>query len=242
MFFTGCAQEVMYSEKYEGVPIYPGVELQGSTEYIEDYGAPQFSGTFEEVKEFYMKYIDQERWSIEENLLHENQENDFMGFQGYILKDKDKEREISLILEWVKTKDNNGPLRIIINGSPLKEGKYKVKGESTHWNASLEYSITKGGTFINGQLQYMGDIPPQKVAYHFMMYQVIKNKKAEEAVSTTAKGSTLKDSTLMIVEGSSGRNYKLEILKEAINNGYIELTWEAQGQEKTEKINLAIVP
>lgn len=239
MTFTGCSKSVMYSEKYEGIPLYPGIELNKSTEYTERYKILEFKGTFTEVKEFYMKYINQEIWDVEENPLQWNQENSFVGEQGYTLKDG--EREVSLVIQRQKiNKEDNGYLYIIINGSPCKEGKYKVEGENKHWKVSLEYIITKERIRINGDAQYIENSPPNEVECEFVYYQNMENQMVKGS-SRSVGGETLEDSKINLDGGYNNREYEIEILKKAINNAYIEIKWKEHGEDKIEKIDLNIV-
>ena len=243
--FAGCSNPVVYSEKYDGIPIYPNAELKSSKEYREYYIILEFKGTFAEVKKFYMNNINQEIWSIEENPLHWNQENSMGGEQGYILKDE--EREVSLIIQRTKISEGgNGDLIIIINGSPFEEGKFKVEGEAENWKASLEYVITKERIDIDGDVNYIGNNPPNEVGCKFVYYHMIANPIPKENGQTIeASGSSewtkrLVDSKFEI-SGGGNRDYELEIEKEAINNAYIEIKWEEQGENKTEKIDLEII-
>lgn len=243
--FAGCSQPVVYSEKYEGIPIYPNVELISDTEYRELYKISEFKGTFSEVKKFYMDHINQEIWSIEENPLHWNQENSMVGEQGYILKDE--EREVSLIIQRAKISERgNGDLIIIINGSPFKEGKFKVEGEAENWKASLEYVITKEEMEIDGDVNYIGNSPPNEVGCKFVYYHIIANPIPRENGQTIEDSGSSELTKRLIdskfeISGGGSRDYELEIEKEAINNAYIEIKWEEQGENKIEKIDLEII-
>nr|WP_312576105.1 hypothetical protein [Sedimentibacter sp.] len=242
---AGCFQSVVYSEKYEGIPIYPNTELVSSTEYRDYYKIPEFKGEFEKVKKFYMDNINQEIWSIEENPLQWSGENSVVGRQGYILKDG--EREVSLIIQRSKISDGgNGDLFIVINGSPFKEGKFKVEGESDNWKVSLEYIVTKERMKIDGDAKYIGNNPPKKAECTFVYYHMIANpipKENGQSLETSYRSEsteTLVDSKFDI-SGWGDREYELEIEKEAINKAYIEIKWEEQGENKIEKIDLNII-
>lgn len=183
--FTGCGQPLIYSEIYEGIPIYPEAILLDSSEYREFYKISEFKGTFAEVKEFYLDNINQDLWTIKENPLEVNGEYSFLGSlstQGYILKNKEK--EVSLLIQRaIISEDGSGYLVVIINGSPLKEEKFKVEGKSENWKASLEYILTKERVRINGEAQYVGNKSPKIVDTEFTYYQVI------EAETPIASGS-----------------------------------------------------
>jgi len=89
IIFTGCSQQVICSEMYEGVPIYPESILSDSSEYREYYKMSEFNGTFTEVNEFFLKNINYDIWTVKENPLQVNGEYSFIGSlssQGYILK------------------------------------------------------------------------------------------------------------------------------------------------------------
>ncbi len=242
---ASCSYPVMYSEKYEGIPIYPNAELISSTEYREYYKISEFKGKFKEVEKFYTKHINQEIWSIEDNPLQWSGENSVVGMQGYILKDG--KREVSLIIQRPKISEGgNGDLILIINGSPFKEGKLEVEGKSENWKASLEYIVTKERMKIDGNVKYTGNNPPKKAECTFVYYHMIANpipKENGESLETSYRSEsteTLTDSKFDI-SGWGNREYELEIEKEAINNGYIEVKWEEQGESKTEKIDLNII-
>src|SRR5690554_4866359 len=110
LYFAGCSQPVTYSEKFEGIPIYPGMELLSSSEHEEYYETLEFEGTFKDVKEFYLENIDKEKWSIKENPLNYNDENSSYVNQGYILKNGEK--EVYIILDWMNFSD--GTIRLNI--------------------------------------------------------------------------------------------------------------------------------
>jgi len=237
LIFTGCSQSVMYSKKYEGIPIYPGIKLKDSSKYTEYYRLQDFNGTLAEVNKFYLEHIDKDIWSIETSIPY-NQENSHIGAlqtQKYILKDN--EREVSLIIQrTITSEDGSGPLDVIVNGAPFKEAKYKVQGESNHWKALTEYVFTKERVKIDGSAQYIGTNSPKNVEYEFMYY-IIGSPVQEESVS---KKGNLNGSKINL-NGWDDRKYELEIYKEAIKNAYIKIKWEEQGENLIEKIDLDII-
>ncbi|MBP1926760.1 hypothetical protein J2Z76_002630 [Sedimentibacter acidaminivorans] len=240
--FTGCSQPLIYSEMYEGIPIYPESILLKSSEYREFYKISEFKGAFAEVKEFYLDNINQDIWTIKENPLEVNGEYSFLGSlstQGYILKNKEK--EVSLLIQRaIISEDGSGYLVIIINGSPLKEAKFKVEGESEHWKASLDYVLTKERIRINGEAQYVGNKLPKIVETEFARYQIME---AETPVASGSETRSWGESERSVVDFDGGykREYELEVHKESINNAYIKIVWEEQDEIKTEKIDLDVV-
>lgn len=240
--FTGCSQPLIYSEMYEGIPIYPGAILNDSSEYREYYKISEFNGTFAEVKEFYLENINQDIWTIKENPLQVNGEYSFLGSlstQGYILKDE--ETEISLLIQCaITSEDGSGYLVIIINGSPLKEEKFEVEGESEHWKASLEYIITKERIRINGDAHYIGNTLPKIVEIEFIYYQMMEDKIPIESASKKMSMGEI-EITVIDFDESYEREYELKIQKEAINNAYIKIIWKEQDENKIEKIDLDVV-
>lgn len=235
----GCSQSVSYSEKFEGIPIFPDATLVKNTklteDYIERYETADLSATFEELKEFYMENIDQNRWYIEENPYHNQEDNSHVGTIGYILRDK--EREVSLILTKIRNdKKGNGPLQITINGNLLKEGRLHVHGLSKYWEVALEYTIRKENLFAYAQLIYIGDTPPKELDYDFTMYQTSEEKlqiKGERVLNDFYKKINF--------HGGNHRQVDLEVLKEAINKATFELKWVENGTNLTEIIDLNIV-
>jgi hypothetical protein len=236
---SGCNQAITYSDKFEGIPIYPTIKLIASTEYEESYEVLEFSDTFEEVKAFYMENIDQEKWKIEKNTLSPIVEYPGFKSQGYMLKSE--KQEISLIIGLQTTENKGDILRIDLNGNLFKEGKYIVEGKSENWETSLEYIIRKDGIFINGDVIYTGDNPPKKVDNKFLIYEIKAESSPEEnltveSLSQETQGRQLEDSKFNI-SSQSNRKYELEVYEDAIKHGYIEIKWEEQDENKTEKIN-----
>jgi len=239
IFSSGCSQSVSDSEKFEGIPIFPEATLVKNTrlteDYIERYETADLNTTFEELKEFYMEHIDKNRWSIEENIYHKQEENRFIGTIGYILRDK--EREVSLILTKLKkNEEGNGPLQITINGNPLKEGKLQVHGLSKHWEIALEYTIMKNILSATGQLTYIGDTPPKELDYDFTMYQT-----SDEKLQTKGERELNGFHEKFDFGGGNHRQVDLEVIKEAINNATFELKWVEKGTKLKEIIDLNVV-
>lgn len=243
MVLSGCNESITYSNEFEGIPIYPKIDLVNSTEDKESYEKINFKDTFQEVKEFYMENIDEDRWEIEKKSLYPGLEDESYKSQGYMLKGK--EQEVSLIMELQKTENKGNILYITLNGSPFDEDRYSIEGKSEHWEASLEYVIRKEGIFIDGDVLYTGYNPPKEVDNKFVIYQIKEDSSPEENMtfessSQETKGKELKNSRFNI-SSQSNREYKLEIYKKAINYGYIEIKWKEQGKDKIEKINIKIV-
>lgn len=234
---SGCNTPVMYSDKFEGIPIYPGMDLISSSDYEDYYEISKFEGTFEEVKEFYKDNIDQKKWEMKENPLYQHEDNSFVGSKGYILKGKNQ--EVSLIIERIRRKDRNAPLYIRINGNPLEEGIYRAKGQSEHWKASLEYTIRKDKILISGDVIYIGDHPPEEVYSKLLLYEIKKNSDAMEEMTVLQETprQPLQDFKFDIFSQSS-TDYTFESYKKAINNAYIEISWKEQDRETTEKIEI----
>jgi hypothetical protein len=239
---SGCSNEIRYSEKFEGIPIYPDIEITSSSKYEEHYEVFEFKDTFEDVDDFYMENIDKDKWEIETNHLYPSLDKKIVKSKGYTLKGEEK--DVSLIMVLQSTENKGDILYINLNGNPFKEDKYTVEGQSEHWKASLEYIIRKEGIFINGDVIYTGDNPPGKVDSNFAIYEIKLVPDSEEnlegeIVNTRSEGQELKDSRINI-SSQRNRDYKLEIYEEAIDNGYIEIKWEEDGKDKLEKINLKI--
>ncbi|MDY0236336.1 MAG: hypothetical protein RBR71_09920 [Gudongella sp.] len=235
---SGCNKSITYSDKFEGIPIYPKMELTASSEYEEHYEVFDFKDTYEDVKEFYMGNIDQEKWEIEENPLYPNIDGEGIKTQGYMLKGK--EQEVSLIIGLQNTANAGNILRIDLNGKPFKEGKYNVQGESENWQVSLEYTIRKGNMSVNGDVVYIGENPPKEVDYEFRIYEIIDENEGSKSSSQEVEGDELENNKFSITS-QSDRKDTLEVYREAINRGYIEIKWEEQGEKKTEKTTIEIV-
>lgn len=233
---------IIYSEKFQGIPIYPSVELVASTEYAESYEKFGFKDTFEQVKDFYMQNIDQEKWEIEENPLYPSYSKESFKSQGYMLKGEEEEVSLTILLQ--KTENKGNILYVNLNGSPFEEAKYNVEGKSENWMAFLEYVIRKEGIFIDGEVRYTGDNPPKEVDNKFLIYEIKSASTPDEnldskSISQETQGDPLENSKFQI-SSQGQREYELEVYKEAINHGYIEIRWQEQGEEKVEKINIAI--
>lgn len=233
----GCQQSIRYSEKFEGIPIYPKIELVVDEEYTELYEALEFEDSFEDVKEFYMKNIDQEKWEIEENPLYPSLDGDIKA-EGYMLKGK--EEELSLIITLQKTENLGNILRVDLNGNSFKEGKYNVEGKSENWKVSLEYIIRKGSMSARGDVEYIGENPPKEIDYVFVIYEIKDKNMDSKELRETSREDQLKNNKFQIIS-QINRDYSLDVYKEAINNAYIEIKWEEQGEKKIEKINMEIV-
>lgn len=240
---TGCNQSITYSDKFEGIPIYPKTELIDYTEYQESYEKMNFKDTFKVVKEFYMETIDKEKWEIEENHMYPSLQGEDIKSEGYILKSG--EQEVSLIIGLHKTKNKGDILRIELNGSPFKEDKYTVEGKSENWKTSLQYIIRKGSILVNGHVEYTGDNSPKEVYYKFLIYEIKSDSITDKNMvsknsSQEVQGEQLKNDRFD-VSSLSNREYQLEVYKKAINLGYIEIKWDEKGEDKIEKINIEIV-
>lgn len=235
---SGCNQSIVYSEKFEGVPIYPKIELTASSEHEERYEAFGFKDTYEDVKEFYMENIDQEKWEIEANPLYPNLDGGGIKTQGYMLKGK--EQEVSLIILLQNTENVGNILRIDLNGNPFKEGKYNVEGESENWEVFLEYTIRKGNMSVSGDVTYIGENPPKEIDYEFVIYEIKDENMNSKDLRQKVKGEQLKNNKFNL-NSPNNREYSLDVYEEAINNGYIEIKWDEQDEKKKEKITIEIV-
>lgn len=237
---SGCKQSITYSDKFEGIPIYPDTELGVKTEYEESYEVFGFKGTFEDVKEFYMENIDQEVWEIQENPLYPSIEGEGFKTQGYMLKGE--EGEVSLIIGLQSTANEGDILRIDINGNPFEEGQYNVEGKSENWKAALEYIIRKGSLHINGDVTYVGDNPPKEVDYEFLIYELKGDMVSEDNLESESSSQEMwgeqLDNNKFNLTSQSNREYSLDVYEEAINKGYIEIKWVDQGEEKIEIVHL----
>jgi hypothetical protein len=244
VIFVGCDQPIEYSEKFDGIPIYPGMELASGSEVEERYEMIEFEGAFQDVIDYYLNHIDHKKWSVEENFLYWNEGNSPKWSRRYILTDG--QEDVALMINVWKTNDELDRVHVYLNGSPLKEGKYSAEGQSKHWKASVEYILGKDKILVNGEVTYIGDEPPTVVDVVFLVYEMTFSPPIEGSV--VGKSSTsevlrqpVKDSRIKISD-YSGRNYQFEIYKEAIDNAYIVLTWEEQGEDKIEIIDITVVP
>ena len=234
---SGCNQSITYSEKFEGIPIYPKIELTASSEYEEHYEVFDFKDEYEDVKEFYMQNIDQEKWEIEENPLYPKIDGESIKTQGYMLKGE--EQEVSLIILLQSTENVGNILRVDLNANPFKEGKYNAQGESENWQLSLEYIIRKGNMSINGDVVYIGENPPKEVDYEFIIYEIKDENMNSKELRQMAKEDQLENNRFNLTLHIN-RDYSLDVYEKAINNGYIEIKWEEQGEKKTEKTTIEI--
>lgn len=235
---VGCDQPIKYSQKFEGIPIYSEIELGSSSEYEEHYEVFDFKDKYEDVIEFYMQNIDQEKWEIEKNPLYPNIDRESFKTQGYMLEGE--EQEVSLIIGLQSTENLGDILRIDLNGNPFKEGKYNVEGKSENWEVSLEYILRKGIISVNGDVSYIGENPPKEVDYEFRMYEIVNDKEGSESSSQEVKGEELENNKFR-TNSQSNRKYSLDVYEKAIDNGYIEIKWEEKDVKKTEKIPVKIV-
>ncbi len=243
VIFVGCDQPIEYSGKFDGIPIYPGMELASDSEFEERYEMIEFEGAFQDVIDYYLNHIDHKKWSVEENFLYWNEGNSPKWSRRYILTDG--QEDVALMINVWKTNDELGRLYVYLNGSPLKEGKYSAEGQSEHWKASVEYIIGKDRILVNGEATYIEAEPPTAVDVVFFVYEIIFSPPLDGHLSKKASTSEVlrqpvKDSMIKISD-SSGRNYQFEIYKEAIDNAYIVLTWEEQGEDKIEIIDIKVV-
>ena len=125
-------------------------------------------------------------------------------------------------------------------------GDYNVEGQSEHWQASLEYLMSQNDrVWAEGAVKYMGSNTPEKVNMRFVIYDIETTSYDDGNVdalriTTTVEGRELIDSEIKISE-SFNKSHDLEVYEEAINNGYIEIEWEEDGQEIIERINIKIV-
>ena len=242
ILLVGCSQPVEYSEKFEGIPIYPGMELVGSSEFEEYYEMFEFEGEFQQVIDYYLSEIDSKKWSIEESDLYWSEENTPKWVRRYILTDG--EEEVSLLLDYFKTRNVNGVLHAKLNASQLKEGKCTANGQSNHWTTSLEYIIGNDQVIIQGFAEHLGDDPPQKVDTVFYIYEMNITPKPEYGVSRRSSSETASDMVLedsMIeISASMDRDFPFDSYIEAINSAYIELSWEEQGEDKIERIEIIV--
>ncbi|MCR1898965.1 hypothetical protein NSA47_08205 [Irregularibacter muris] len=115
LLLTGCNNEVAYSENFEGIPIYPGMqllEMLDSEEMVsEKYIDFDFKGNLDKVKTYFHKNINQEIWEIVEakEVVHNSTidkqynyqlENDNEKASVMFIKGKDK----TLIIDLIKGK------------------------------------------------------------------------------------------------------------------------------------------
>lgn len=132
------------------------------------------------------------------------------------------------------------------NSSGKFAGDYNVEGQSEHWGAYLEYLARENDrVWVEGTVIYFGDNTPEKVNMKFVIYDIERTSHDDGNVdvlriTTTVEGRELIDSEIKVSE-SFDRSHDLEVYEEAINNGYIEIEWEEEGQEIIEKINIKIV-
>ncbi len=244
MLFWGCTQTITYSEKFDGIPIYPGMKSVAGSNDVENYEMKDFDGDLKKVNDYYINQIDYKKWSIKENHLYWTEEYLHEGTERYILTDGVE--EVSLIINLVKTTDITGTLFIEINASPFMEGKYRAEGQSEHWKTSLEYIILKDRILVNGYATYLGDNPPQEADVSFLTYEIFVSPPPKEGIvresSTEKIWDQLVEDSMIIISTQSSRDYQFEIYKEAINNAYIEIMWEEQGEDKSERIEITVVP
>lgn len=238
---AGCNGEMEYSNKFDGIPIYPDTELVSDSDYKEYYEASEFDGTLEEVEKFYKDNIKQEQWDIEKNSTNSNSESQGLKSQSYNLKSD--EQEIFLLIQLQSTKNKGDILYINLNGSPFEENEYNVEGESQHWKASLNYDVAKDKISIDGDMLYIGNGTPEKINNEFILYDTEPTSYSDEVgnrnIITTTKDQELRDGKVNIKD-SIDREYELKVYEESINYGYIEIKWEEDGKEKSEKLSLEI--
>jgi hypothetical protein len=241
---VGCDQPTEYSGKFDGIPIYPGMELASDSEVEERYEMIEFEGAFQDVIDYYLNHIDRKKWSVEENFLYWNEENPPKWSRRYILTDG--QEDVALMINVWKTNDELGRLYVYLNGSPLKEGKYSAEGQSEHWKASVEYILGKDKILINGEATYIGDELPTAVDVVFLVYEMnfsppFEGRVVGEASTRETLSQPVEDSMIKISD-SDDRTYQFEIYKEAIDNAYIVLTGEEQGEDKIEIVDITVVP
>lgn len=131
--------------------------------------------------------------------------------------------------------------------NPIEMRKeYDVEGENENWNLSLEYSTTeRDKIWVEGEIVYIGDEVPNKVNMEFVLFDVVPTSFYHDDIGTinntvTYEGHEFENDIITISE-SFTKTHELEVYKEAINYGYIEIEWEENNNEKTEKINFNIV-
>lgn len=131
------------------------------------------------------------------------------------------------------------------NPSELRK-EYDVEGKSENWNLSLEYSTTeRDKVWVEGEIVYIGDVAPNQVDMEFVLYDVeptsfYHNDIGNINTTVEVKGRKFENDKIYISE-SFTKTHDLEVYKEAIGYGYIEIEWEENDNEKTEKINFKIV-
>lgn len=238
-----CNQTIHYSDHFDSIPLYPNLKLTKSSDYEEYYELSQFEDSFEEVKTFYMDNIDSDSWKIKENPLYPDQKNaDFQG-QGYILEGM--QGDVSLIVELLDTRERGHVLYVKLNGNPFEEGKYHLRGESQHWQASLEYLLRKDGVIAQGDIIYRGDNPPEEVDYSFLVYEIKTTTSSNTDLISQSKmhenqGRQIEDSKLSIYSQSK-REHDLELYKAGISQSYIEIHWKEKDTMISEKISFELI-
>lgn len=238
----GCKQSVDYSEKYKDIPIYPGVELTSYSTDQEIYEMMNFDESIQDVNDFYLNHIDQSKWTVKESFLFWTEENTPERIRRYILTDDS--REILLTLSVEKSYDNLESLLIKINGTSFKEGVIRAEGESVHWKAMIEYLISKDIVLINGQVEFKGKDSPITADIEFLEYEISINPipssgLVRKSLTEKTSGQLLEDSKI-IISNHIDRDYSLEDTIEGINNAYIDMTWEEDGIEIHEKIEISV--
>lgn len=123
--------------------------------------------------------------------------------------------------------------------------EYGVEEESKNWKLSLTYSVTEGEKiWVEGELTYIGDKEPEEVDMEFVIYDIEPTSFYNENIgdirtTVESEGKKVIDSKIDISE-SFTKKHEVEVYKEGINYGYIEIKWEKDGEEQVEKINIEI--
>ena len=230
---SGCTKKIQYSKEYEGIPIYPTTTLEKEysmgEQHYEMYINNEFNGTIEDVENFYRTYTNKEKWTIKKNPVYDDIETEYIHFRAYTLT-KD-EKEVTLLINQSKEKEQSA-LTITMESSPLQEGKIKAKGKTAYWKVNGEYRLGKREERIEGELEYLGENPPERIEYHFVFYEM-PNKN-----STSARGIA-QYPEYRVPTTSGNRSEELEDIVEAINKtAYIEVLWQEAGENKKERINI----
>lgn len=115
----------------------------------------------------------------------------------------------------------------------------------------LEYGLMEDETMeydrivTEGKLIYIGDNSPKTVDIKFVLYDIeptsyYNGNIDAQSIAIESKGQQVKNSKIQISEFFN-KKHKLEVYKEAINHGYININWDEKGAAKSEKINIEIV-
>ena len=123
-----------------------------------------------------------------------------------------------------------------LTGCNGEEGNIKASGHSEHWDVQITYTLTSDNVQQKGTLTYLGDTTPREMQYY---YPYPTSSDDETVKITSDDGNFQKTHNI----GASSYHSKVdnqEIFKTKVNETIIKITWQENGEQKEEQIQLHV--